>query len=70
MPKPWPLKEVAMTNPFNAKPSDILMAAAIVLASLNAVGSIALFVVSVHTSLTTDQPVNASAPVKRVASND
>lgn len=70
MPKPWPLKEVAMTNPFNAKPFAILMATAIVLASLNAAGSIVLFVDSVHKELTTDQPVNASAPVKRVASND
>jgi hypothetical protein len=61
---------MAMTNPFNAKPFAILMATAIVLASLNAAGSIALFVVSVHTALTTDQPVNASAPVQRVASSD
>jgi hypothetical protein len=44
MPKPWPLKEVAMTNPFNAKPSDILMAAALVLLTLNAACSVIRFV--------------------------
>jgi hypothetical protein len=44
MPKLWPLKEVAMTNPFNAKPSDILMAAALVLLTLNAACSVIRFV--------------------------
>jgi hypothetical protein len=33
-----------MTNPFNAKPSDILMAAALVLLTLNAACSVIRFV--------------------------
>lgn len=61
MPKPWPLKEAAMTNPFNAKPSDILMAAAFVVVTLNAACSVIRVVNPELLSSNTVEPVQVAS---------